>query len=111
MTVVLFFLFAFLVTPIAILKRNKIDPALRSGVTITDYLLYRVAFKGAMVAAVVLTVIFLAVTFAENNPIVYIGPLVTFSFNTALAIVGGVMLPWLTILAVYAIRQHRARTA
>ena len=111
MTIALIFTFALLTAPIAFIKRSEIDPALRSTVTITDYLLYRVAFKGAMLAAVVLTGIFLAVTFAENNPTVYIGPLVTFSFNTALAIVGGVMLPWLTILAVYAIRQHRSRTA
>lgn len=111
MAIALIITFALLTAPIAFIKRNEIDPALRSPTTIVEYLLYRVAFKGAFLAALVLTGIFLFIIVAENNPTVYIGPLATFSFNTALAIVGGVMLPWLAILAVYAIRQNRSRTA
>lgn len=111
MAIALIITFALLTAPIAFIKRNEIDPALRSPTTIGEYLLYRVAFKGAFLAAFVLTGIFLFVIVAENNPTVYVGPLATFSFNTALAIVGGVMLPWLAILAVYAIRQNRSRTA
>lgn len=111
MTIALILTFALLTAPIAFIKRSEIDPTLRSAATITEYLLYRVAFKGAILAAMVLTGIFLFIIFAENNPTVYVGPLLTFSFDTSLAIVGGVMLPWLTVLTVYAIRQHRSRTA
>lgn len=103
--------FALLTAPIAFSKRKEIDPASRSTVTIVEYLLYKVAWKGAIVAGIVLTGIFLAVIVTESNPTVYVGPLAAFSLNTGLAIVGGTLLPWLTILTASGIRLRRSRAA
>lgn len=111
MTTAFFIVFALLAAPVAFIKRNEIDPAIRSTVTIIEYLLYKVAFTGAILAALVLTATFLMVVFADGNPTAYIGRLADFTYNTLLAIVAGVMLPWLTILAVSIFRLHRSRTA
>lgn len=111
MTFAFFLTFALLTTPIALIKRKNIDPTTRSTVTIIEYLLYKVAWTGAILAGIVLTGIFIAVIFTEGNPSVYIGPLAAFTLNTGLAIVAGALLPWLTLLAVTAVRFRRSRSA
>lgn len=111
MTIAFFLTFALLTAPIALVKRNEVNPAIRSTITIIEHLLYRVGFIGTAIAAVVMTGIFLAVMVTEGNPNVYIGPLLGFTFNTALAIVAGTLLPWLAISTIYAIRLRRSRAA
>lgn len=109
MTIALILTSALLTAPIAFLKRTEIDLTIRSIDTILNYLVRTVALRGVMVVCAALAALFSIVTVTEGNPTVYIGPLAVFSFNTVLAITGGVLVPWLTIIGVQAVRLRRRR--
>lgn len=106
-----FIVFALLTAPVAFIKRNEIDPAIRSTATIIEYLLYRVAFTGAMLAVAVVTSLFLMVIFTDGNQTIYVGRLADFIYNSLVGITAGVLAPWLTMLAISIHRLRHSRAA